>query len=143
MIAILWPLNAGLIEFMDWFTKNKFAKSIDAIDGLAWKPEGIFRQNKARAQIKNMDALPFQDFSVWNRFKPAGVIPEIFMSYSRGCIANCTFCYRAFPKLNAKSVERVKREIEYYKQWGFRFVWWSDLTFITDKEYVNQLMDGA
>lgn len=133
-----------LTEFMDWFTKNKYAKDISTIHGLVWREPGTgtLRQNAPRAQMTDLDATPFQDFSVWDRFKD-GVIPEIFMSYSRGCIANCTFCYRAFPKLSAKSPERVRREIEYYAQYKFRFVWWSDLTFVTDKDYVHTLMDEA
>lgn len=133
-----------LTEFMDWFTKNAFAKPIEKINGLVYRdPFGSPVKNAARAQIQDQDALPFQDFSVWDRFKENNVIPEIFLSYSRGCIANCTFCYRAFPDLNVKSVERVRREIEYYKQYKFRFSWWSDLTYITDKEYTNKLTDNA
>lgn len=141
--AVVGEGELTLTEFMDWFTKNKHARDIAQIHGLVWRdPAGVLHQNSPRAQMGDLDATPFQDFSVWDRFKD-GVIPEIFMSYSRGCIANCTFCYRAFPKLNVKSVERVRREIEYYAQYKFRFSWWSDLTFITDKEYVHQLMDGA
>lgn len=133
-----------LTEFMDWFTKNKFAKPLEKINGLVWKdPAKKLRINSVRDQIKDLDIIPFQDFSVWDRFKPDGVIPEIYMSYSRGCIANCTFCYRAFPKLNSKSIGRVRKEIEYYKSFGYHFVWWSDLTFVTDKEYVHKLMDEA
>src|ERR1700736_2749416 len=92
--------------------------------------------------MKDLDAIPFQDFSVWVSFKGRD-IPEIYLSYLRGCIANCTFCYRAFPKLNVKSVERVRRELAHYKQYGFHMAWWNDLTFVTDKDYVHQLMDGA
>ncbi len=133
-----------LTELMDWFSKNQFAKSLEKIDGLVFRDQlGYPIQNGKRAQITDQDALPFQDFSVWDRFKPAGVIPEIFMSYSRGCYANCTFCYRAFPDLNVKSPERVRREIEYYKQFKFRFVWWSDLTYITDRDYTNRLTNEA
>jgi radical SAM superfamily enzyme YgiQ (UPF0313 family) len=141
--AVVGEGELTLTEFMDWYTKNQYAKDIATIHGLVWRdPQGELRQNTPRGQMRDLDATPFQDLSAWTRFKD-GVIPELFMSYSRGCIANCTFCYRAFPKLAAKSVERVRREIEYYKQWGFRFVWWSDLTFITDKDYVHRLMDGA
>jgi len=141
--AVVGEGELTLTEFMDWFTKNKFARDVSEIHGLVYRdPAGQLKVNLPREQMRDLDATPFQDFSVWDRFKD-GVIPEIFMSYSRGCIANCTFCYRAFPKLNVKSVERVRREIEYYKQYGFRHVWWSDLTFITDKEYVHQLMDNA
>ena len=142
--GVLGEGELTLTEFMDWFTKNEHAKPIESIPGLIYKgDDGAVRQNMAREQIRDLDALPFQDFTVWDRFKDAGVIPEIYMSYSRGCIANCTFCYRAFPKLNAKSPERVKREILYYKQFGFRFVWWSDLTFVTDQDYVRDLMKTA
>jgi anaerobic magnesium-protoporphyrin IX monomethyl ester cyclase len=142
--AVVGEGELTLTEFMDWFTRNSHGKDISAIPGLLWRDpsNGELRQNGVREQMRDLDATPFQDFSVWDRFKD-GVIPEIFMSYSRGCIANCTFCYRAFPKLNVKSIERVRREVEYYKQWGFRFVWWSDLTFVTDKEYCHTLMDNA
>lgn len=133
-----------LTEFMDWFTKNAYSKPLEKINGLVFRdPFGFPVKNAARAQIQDQDALPFQDFSVWDRFKENNVIPEIFLSYSRGCIANCTFCYRAFPDLNVKSVERVRREIDYYKQYKFRFSWWSDLTYITDKDYTNKLTDNA
>jgi radical SAM superfamily enzyme YgiQ (UPF0313 family) len=141
--AVFGEGELTLTEFLDFFTRNKHAKPVEQINGLAWKmPGGKVMVNPPREQIRDQDALPFQDFSVWDRFKD-GVIPEIFMSYSRGCIANCTFCYRAFPKLNVRSIERVRREMEYYKQYNYRFAWWSDLTFITDKEYCSQLMDAA
>lgn len=141
--AVVGEGELTLTEFMDYFSRNEFAKPIEKINGLVWRdPSGNTVANNFREQIKDQDALPFQDFSVWDRFKDK-VIPEIFMSYSRGCIANCTFCYRAFPKLNVRSVERVRQEIDYYKQYKFRFAWWSDLTYITDKEYTEKLADGA
>lgn len=141
--AVVGEGELTLTEFMDHFTRNKYARPLEQIKGLVWrKPDGTTVANLPREQIKDQDALPFQDFSVWDRFKDK-VIPEIFMSYSRGCIANCSFCYRAFPKLNVRSPERVREEIEYYKQYKFRFSWWSDLTYITDKEYTAKLADEA
>lgn len=141
--AVVGEGELTLTEFMDWFSKNTHKKPMEKISGLVWRnSEGKVVRNFPRDQIRDQDALPFQDFSVWDRFKD-GVIPEIFLSYSRGCIANCTFCYRAFPKLNVKSVERVREEMEYYQQYKFRFSWWSDLTFITDKEYTARIADEA
>jgi radical SAM superfamily enzyme YgiQ (UPF0313 family) len=142
--AVVGEGELTLTEFMDCYTRNRFAKPIEKINGLVWRnSSGSLVKNTARDQIRDQDALPYQDFSVWDRFKD-GIIPEIFLSYSRGCIANCTFCYRAFPKLNVKSVERVRQEIEYYKElYKFRFAWWSDLTYITDIEYTEKLVDGA
>jgi radical SAM superfamily enzyme YgiQ (UPF0313 family) len=42
--------------------------------------------------------------------------------------------------LNYKSVERVKREIDYYSARNFKMAWWNDLTFVTDRSYVKRLM---
>jgi len=38
-------------------------------------------------------------------------------------------------------VERVKREIDYYSAVGFGMAWWNDLTFVTDRAYVQRLMN--
>jgi anaerobic magnesium-protoporphyrin IX monomethyl ester cyclase len=141
--AVVGEGELTLTELMDHFAKNPFAKPLEKITGLMWKrPDGVVIANSTRLQITNLDAIPFQDLSVWDRFKDKP-IPEIYLSYSRGCIANCTFCYRAFPEVNTKSVERVRREIEHYKSYGFRMAWWNDLTFVTDKDYVHRLMDHA
>jgi anaerobic magnesium-protoporphyrin IX monomethyl ester cyclase len=141
--GVLGEGELTLTELMDHLTGNKFERPLDQIHGLAWKtPLGEVRLNLPREQMKNLDAIPFQDLSVWEEFKGRD-IPELFLSYSRGCIANCTFCYRAFPKLNVKSVDRVRRELLHYKPYGYKMAWWNDLTFVTDKDYVHQLMDGA
>jgi len=87
----------------------------------------------------DLDVIPFQDFSVWERFQGKN-IPEIYLSSSRGCPCNCTFCFRTFPQLQYKSVGRVKREIDYYSSRGFKMAWWNDLNFVTDRSHVHQLM---
>lgn len=141
--AVIGEGELTLTELMDLLAKNEYAKPVDQIPGLAWKDD---KQNVTiaprRPQIKNLDVVPFQDLSVWDRFEGRDV-PEMYLSYSRGCMGNCSFCYRAFPRLAYKSVERMRQEILYYKQRNFRLAWWSDLTFVTDKEYVDELMDKA
>ncbi|NVN97723.1 MAG: cobalamin B12-binding domain-containing protein [Geobacteraceae bacterium] len=132
-----------LTELLDALTRNQFALPIADINGLIWRDRtGRIRTNSPREQISNLDIIPFQDLSAWERFKD-GRIPEIYLSYSRGCPCNCTFCYRAFPKLSTKSVARVKREIDYYSTTGFKMAWWNDLTFVTDRGYVQALMNSA
>ncbi|MDA8428458.1 MAG: radical SAM protein [Geobacteraceae bacterium] len=129
-----------LTELLDYFSGNQWARPLPQIPGVVWRDgEGAIRTNDSRAQLTDLDVVPFQDFSVWERFQDQD-IPEIYLSYSRGCACNCTFCYRAFPKLSYKSVERVKREIDYYSARGFRMAWWNDLTFVTDRSYVHRLM---
>lgn len=129
-----------LTELLDHLTGNEFAQPLAAIPGLSWRDSaGAIRNNAPRPQLADLDVIPFQDFSVWERFH-GQEIPELYLSYSRGCACNCTFCYRPFPELRYKSVERVKREVDYYSATGFRMAWWNDLTFVTDRAYVQRLM---
>lgn len=129
-----------LTELLDNLTRNEFARPFADIPGLYWRDRaGRVRANAPRQQLTNLDIVPFQDLSVWERFADRD-IPEIYLSSSRGCPCNCTFCYRAFPKLAYKSVERVKQEVDYYAQRGFRMAWWNDLNFVTDREHVHRLM---
>jgi radical SAM superfamily enzyme YgiQ (UPF0313 family) len=129
-----------LTELLDYFSGNQWAMPLPDILGLTWRDtSGVIRANAPRPQLTDLDVIPFQDFSVWDRFQ-GQEIPEIYLSYSRGCACNCTFCYRAFPQLNYKSIERVKNEIDYYSAHGFRMAWWNDLTFVTDRAYVHRLM---
>lgn len=129
-----------LTELLDHLTGNEFARPLGSILGLCWRDSnGAIRNNPSRPQLKDLDIIPFQDFSVWDRFL-GKQIPELYLSYSRGCPCNCTFCYRAFPQHHYKSIERVKQEIDYYAPTGFHMAWWNDLTFVTDKSYVHQLL---
>jgi anaerobic magnesium-protoporphyrin IX monomethyl ester cyclase len=129
-----------LTELLDYVSGNQWARPLPQIPGVVWRgDDGTIHTNEPRQQLTDLDVIPFQDFSVWDRFHDRD-IPEIYLSYSRGCACNCTFCYRAFPKLSNKSVERVKQEIDYYSARGFRMAWWNDLTFVTDRSYVHCLM---
>lgn len=129
-----------LTELLDALTRNEFALPFADIPGLAWRDRtDRIRTNPPRQQLTDLDLVPFQDFSVWERFT-GKEIPEIYLSSARGCPCNCTFCFRAFPQLQYKSVERVKREIDYYSSRGFRMAWWNDLNFVTDRSHVHRLM---
>jgi radical SAM superfamily enzyme YgiQ (UPF0313 family) len=140
-IVVAGEGEVTLTELLDYFSGNQWAMALPNIKGLVWRSaDGTIHSNEPRPQLTDLDVIPFQDFSVWERFENKQ-IPEIYLSYSRGCPCNCTFCYRAFPQHTYKSVERVKREVDYYSARGFRMAWWNDLTFVTDKKYVQRLMN--
>jgi radical SAM superfamily enzyme YgiQ (UPF0313 family) len=142
--AVIGEGELTTIELFDLLLKRKGAFPIKAIRGLAWKnKEGRTVLNPRRAQMHDLDAVPMQDFSVWPHVRKTGVVPEIYMTSSRGCPGRCTFCFRAMPLLRHKSPQRVRRELLYLKKYNYRFVWWSDLTFIDSKKRVHQLMDKA
>ena len=142
--AVIGEGELTLIELIDFIMKRKQTLSIEEIRGLAWKNcDGQVVVNPERAQMHNLDAVPLQDLSVWPRIQKTGEAPEIYMTSSRGCPGNCSFCFRAMPALRYKSPACVRRELLYLKRYKYRFTWWSDLTFIDSKERVRRLMDEA
>ena len=143
--AVLGEGELTLIELLDHLTGASGALPLEQIKGLAWKDEeGGVRINPARPQLSDLDPVPLQDLSVWQRF--AGrEIPEVYLSASRGCRFGCSFCYRTMPRPAAKSVPRVRRELQYMARatGGFRHAWWNDLCFNDDHAYTRELMDHA
>ena len=139
--AILGEGELTLLEFIDhWADKKTHPKDIL---GMAWKnkkQETII--NPRRPQMKNLDIVPFQDFSVWKRFEGKD-IPEIYLSTTRGCHCQCRFCYRTHPQMAYKTPKRVKEEILYLKKWNFKHAWLNDLSFTTIPERVEELMKEA
>ncbi|MFA5005170.1 MAG: radical SAM protein [Candidatus Omnitrophota bacterium] len=142
--AVIGEGELTTIELFDHLIKSKIALPLKNIRGLSWKnAQGGVMINPRRIQMHNLDAVPFQDFSVWPSVQKTGVVPEIFMTSSRGCPGHCTFCFRAMPLLRYKSPLRVRRELLYLKRYKYRFAWWSDLTFIDSKPRVHKLLDQA
>ncbi|MFA6130311.1 MAG: radical SAM protein [Candidatus Omnitrophota bacterium] len=142
--AVIGEGELTIIELFDFILNNKRCLDVKQIRGLAWK-DCDFNPvlNPRRIQMNNLDAVPFQDFSVWPHIQKSGVSPEIYMTSSRGCPGHCTFCFRAMPLLRYKSLQRVRKELLYLKKYRYRFAWWSDLTFIDSKKRVHGLMDKA
>jgi radical SAM superfamily enzyme YgiQ (UPF0313 family) len=141
--AVLGEGELTTIELMELLSGSQISQPVEAIKGLAWKkPGGEVIINEPRQQMENLEAVPLQDFSIWERFKNKQ-IPEIYLSTSRGCPHNCTFCYRAIPRLRLKSPERVRKEIEYLKSYHFQHAWINDLCFVLDKERTHQILDKA
>jgi radical SAM superfamily enzyme YgiQ (UPF0313 family) len=142
--AVVGEGELTTIELMDFIMRRRNVLQASQIKGLAWKDsEGKTILNPRRIQMHNLDAVPLQDFSVWPQVQKSGVVPEIYMTSSRGCPGHCTFCFRAMPLLRYKSPARVRRELLYLKKYKYRFVWWSDLTFVDFKKRIHKLMDEA
>ncbi len=141
--AVIGEGELTMTELLDYLSKNGHALPVEKIDGLAWKDNGgRVVVNRQREQMESLDDVPFQDFSVWERFADRD-IPEVYLSYSRGCAYGCSFCYRPMPKLRYKSIDRVRKELEYLKKRNFKMAWWNDLTFTIDHDYVQRLLDEA
>ncbi|PIU17959.1 MAG: hypothetical protein COT18_11490 [Elusimicrobia bacterium CG08_land_8_20_14_0_20_59_10] len=110
--ALIEALETGSLKFA-------------AIDGLAFRENGLVVVNKRRAPIEDIDGIPFpawdlvnvkKYFGLWvrhsqNPFPASQRIMPVFTS--RGCPYGCIFCHNIFgKKTRLRSVESVMREIE-------------------------------
>lgn len=143
--AVIGEGELTTIELMDLLMNKRKALPAKKIQGLAWKDSGGFTVlNPRRPQMYNLDAVPVQDLSLWPRIQKSGRAQEIYMTSSRGCPGRCNFCFRTMPALRYKSASRVRRELlSLKKRYRYKFIWWSDLTFVDSKARVHKLMNEA
>jgi len=118
-------------------------KELDKIDGLIHRDGGKVIENRDRAFIKDLDALPFPTYDKFELHKytlPDGV-PIIS---SRGCPYSCTFCpvTKAIGQIfRMRSAESVVKEIEYWHRRGYRKFAFQDDNFTLVKERVHEICD--
>ncbi|MBU1922992.1 MAG: cobalamin-dependent protein, partial [Candidatus Omnitrophica bacterium] len=128
--AILGEGELTIIEFLDmYFSKRK--TDFTNIKGMAYKDsKGRIIINPKRAQIKNLDNLPFLDYSIWSNYESIVRNGQILLSSMRGCPQECSFCFKTIPALRLKSLGRFEEEVAYLKQaTRFDYAWLNDLTF--------------
>jgi anaerobic magnesium-protoporphyrin IX monomethyl ester cyclase len=141
--AVVGEGELTLIELLDHLLARPGAPGPRDIAGLAWKDaEGRVVVNPGRPQMKDLDAVPLQDLEAWPAVQAGGRVPELYMTYSRGCSGDCSFCFRAMPRLALKSPARVRAELRHLARFGFRMVWWSDLTFTASEKLVDRVLDA-
>lgn len=122
-------------------------RKMSGILGVTYKEGNRIKSNGPRPFIKDLDTLPFPDFSIYDisRYHCSRLVshgtPVLHMETSRGCPAGCTFCNkniygRIFRK---KSPERVLEEMKYFIKNGageFRII---DDQFATDIEHAKRV----
>ncbi len=127
--AILGEGELTLIELLDKFFKQERG-TFNQIKGIAYNDNGRVFINPPRPQIKNLDNLPFLDYSIWPNYKDIVKNGQILISSMRGCPQECSFCFKTIPALRFKSLKRFEEEILYLKQvTKFDYTWLNDLTF--------------
>ena len=106
-VATLPESSLAASEQVDFIARHEFdytileiaeGKPFDSVDGITWRKEGQIVNNKDRAQIHDMDALPMvtpvykRDLVVEDYF--IGYLKYPYMSFysGRGCRAKCSFC---------------------------------------------------
>jgi anaerobic magnesium-protoporphyrin IX monomethyl ester cyclase len=136
----------AIIEFADcvvegkpWCVENLWVKFKD----------GSIGKNMIR-KLKNLDELPFQDWSIFDErhiYKPycGGFYRTGFFEFGRGCQFNCSYCctsalrqlYKGLGSfIRFKSIDKALDEVCYMKQkYGL------ELIFVTDDDFLFMTSD--
>jgi len=120
------------------------------INGIAYKGKnGDAIINEPRPLIENLDDIPLP---AWHLFDISKCIvpkfvarnsPVSWLESSRGCPYGCVYCTKSIFKriFRVKSVERVIKEIEHMKNFGFKEFHIADDCFTMDMERAEKICD--
>ncbi len=162
-VATLPESSLEASEMVDFIARHEFdytileiaeGKPFDEVDGITWRRDGKIVNNRDRAQIHDMDALPMvapvyhRDLVVEDYF--IGYLKYPYMSFysGRGCRAKCSFClwpqtiggntYRT--RSAAKVVEEVALMKEKFPQ--VQEFFFDDDTFTDDHARAEEIARG-
>lgn len=126
------------------------------VAGICYLQDGVFRATSPRPAIRDLDSLPWLDFSTLD-FEvyidnakaqapeptpiPREKIRALPINTARGCIARCTFCYHAFQgyPYRRRSISSVLGEIsQMQERYGVNAISFSDELTFYKKDQIRQ-----
>jgi len=130
-------------------------KPLSEIEGIVYRKNGKTSRNPVNSVIKNLDDIPFPDYSLVNiadYHTTKGVTkrhPSSYIITSRGCPYDCTYCSsRALNPENKNAVrfrspENTLEEIEMLvKKYGVRELFFSDELFTGNRKHLLGICEG-
>lgn len=131
------------ISFSELYDRLKYKKSINDLKGIAYKENGDIILNEKRERIKDLDVLPFPDYSlvkVNSYNEPFLDKPFAAIQTARGCPFECNYCVRTFGRMTAyRSAESVIDELKKLKnKFNIATVRFIDDTFTANKERLKR-----
>lgn len=122
-------------------------RDIHSVDGLIFRENGTWVQTNPRAEIMDLDSLPYPDYEGFEFGELLDKTPTDifalgkdrfgFLSFGRSCPFNCTFCFHpSGTKYRRRSKESVFREIDYLIE-KFQI----HNIYITDELFVSKIED--
>ncbi len=125
---------------------------LSQVKGIAYLVDGKIIVNERRQPIKNLDSIPFPEWSIFPIEKytaclklPSATEQDTALSIltSRGCINRCNFCYRMEKGIRLRSINNVVEEIKILnKNYGVNYLKIEDELFIVSKKRIIELRDA-
>lgn len=138
--ALLGEGEETLLELLDQLTGKSEAKK-ESIAGLAWRQtqemggRDVIKQNLRRADIKDLDALPFPAWDLVNielyknLWKKRHGYFSMNMVTTRGCPYHCNWCAKPIwgQRYNSRSAKNVAAEMKWLKEnFAPDHIWFAD-----------------
>lgn len=139
-------MGEGEIAFPRLVEALNRSKDLEKVPGLAWKGNGRLNRNILPRPVKNLDTLPFCDFSLLDlgHKKLGGPIgrPIIPIQTSRGCPFGCNFCSVTCMfgrRYRYRSTENILAELKSYDS-RKHFLFFYDDNFTSNRKRVKHLL---
>lgn len=136
----------GEQTFLALLNELQQGRVFQAIDGLMWRDsENQIIENRAREFLRDIDALPFPDYSIFklDRYMSQD-LNEVPLLTSRGCPFHCRFCavkLVAGQRYRPRSPENVCQEIAGHYARGVRQFYINDDLFNFDVARAETVCD--
>lgn len=127
-------------------------KDFSQLQGVCYKKENSWTTSK-EANVDNLHDLPVLPFEKVNLKlynwppAPAQINSKLSAGYeaSRGCIYDCTFCFREGfrGKFRLKSFEQVEAELEKLRVQGVDYIYFIDEIFAVDRNWTKRVCEIA
>lgn len=126
-------LGEGEITFLELANALSDNTSLDMVNGIAYRKNGLVKFTEARDLVQNLDELPFASRDLISEYN----LRIAMIAGSRGCTHNCYFCSsNSFWRFNNKfkwrgrSPQNVVDELEYLnKEYKIKQFWFTDPSF--------------
>jgi radical SAM superfamily enzyme YgiQ (UPF0313 family) len=119
------------------------SRDFTGVKGLVWKDKnGNKIVNPSRRMISNINVLPFpaHDLVPMKEYTQLGYMGRLqqnlespvsaYIITSRGCVGNCSFCYRLFKGVRVRDISRVMEEVKFlHYTYGVNFIYFCDELF--------------
>jgi radical SAM superfamily enzyme YgiQ (UPF0313 family) len=122
------------------------------IKGIAYRDREEIVANKRRQPIKNLDSIPFPEWSLFpiERYTTCLKLPRtsdkdktLGILTNRGCINRCNFCYRMEKGIRFRSIQNVIEEMKILNEkYGVTYFAIQDELFVFSKKRIFEFRDA-
>jgi len=134
----------GEITLVELLSRINKKLSVSGCNGVIFRQGEKIISNPPRKLIKDLDSLPFPDFSLFDpgKYLAKDTLPALM---SRGCIRSCVFCFDVWyyqRKYRVRSPESIVDEIDYLiKNYNMQHIEYSDLLLNGDLRNLEKVCD--